>query len=115
MRTKKEISFKLRATPEWKNILTEKAQKCGISESDFVRKAVADSAVKIVQKIDCYPDDLRYQIVSIGKNLNQLAKAANSAVLSGTLTDEIALGLCAHIYLFCQELNELKKILKEKK
>ena len=58
------------------NVLKEKANKCGLRETEFIRKLILEAAIK--EK----PDDEFYsflnELSSIGNNINQISAKANS-------------------------------------
>ena len=81
---KRKIVVKTRLTEEEYADFTERAKFCGISQSEFIRRAIDDAAIKpiitvspINEKLLSAVGSLTAQLGKIGGNLNQIARFLN--------------------------------------
>lgn len=102
----------VRYDPEQKIEHQKKADEAGLSLSEFLRKA-ADNAEIIVQD-----ETINIRVISeinkFGNNINQLAKAANIANLSGNISDETYKEFIFRLKLYTDEIKVLGHIVKIK-
>ena len=82
--SKRKIVVKARLTEEEYADFTERAKFCGISQSEFIRRAIDDAAIKpiitvspINEKLLSAVGSLTAQLGKIGGNLNQIARFLN--------------------------------------
>lgn len=73
-RIRKKI-FKVHLSEIEYDILTEKAEYCGITKSDYIRKQIIDGAV--IKYETCDIKNMINEINHIGVNINQIAKKVN--------------------------------------
>jgi hypothetical protein len=69
--------IEIRATPEQFEQIHSKANAAGLTVSDYLRQVGATGSV-VINHQDEQINELNYQLIRIGTNLNQLAKLANS-------------------------------------
>ena len=110
--TKKDIYIKVRYDKEQKKYHQEKADKAQISLSEFLRQAADNS--EIIVKDNMVLLKVIEELNRIGNNTNQMAKAANSANLSGKVSDEMLREFCFRLQLYTSEIKALFTIIKMK-
>lgn len=100
----------VRYTPEQKAIHQKKADQAQLNLSEFLRQA-GDNAEIIFNDISV---KLRiiYEINKFGNNANQMAKAANTANLSGKLCDSLYREFIFRLKLVNDEIKTLQQIVK---
>ena len=81
---KRNIVVKTRLTEEEYTDFTERAKFCGISQSEFIRRAIDDAVIKpiitispINEKLLSAVSQITAQLGKIGGNLNQIARYLN--------------------------------------
>ena len=81
---KRSVVVKTRMTDDEYADFTERAKFCGISQSEFIRQAIENSAIKpiitvspISKKLLTAVGSLTAQLGKIGGNLNQIARFLN--------------------------------------
>ena len=81
---KRKIVVKTRMTNEEYADFTERAKFCGISQSEFIRRAIDDAVIKpiitvspINEKLLTAVGTLTAQLGKVGGNLNQIARHLN--------------------------------------
>ena len=81
---KRSVVVKTRMTNDEYSDFTERAKFCGISQSEFIRRAIDDAAIKpiitvspINEKLLSAVGSLTAQLGKIGGNLNQIARFLN--------------------------------------
>ena len=81
---KRSIVIKTRMTTEEYADFTERAKICGISQSEFIRRAIENSVIKPIimvspvnEKLLSAVGSLTAQLGKIGGNLNQIARFLN--------------------------------------
>lgn len=80
------VRFEMLLTPEenqkWENL----AQQAGISKAELVRNRMAGCRIRTVPEANwqCY-----WQLLKIGTNINQIAKAQNTALADGIIPPPI--------------------------
>ena len=81
---KRSIVIKTRMTTEEYADFTERAKFCGISQSEFIRRAIDDAVIKPIitvspvnEKLLSAIGQLTAQLGKIGGNLNQIARFLN--------------------------------------
>ncbi len=97
-RPTKEESEKLsmrvafRVTPETHKAYLEKIRASGVSSSDFFRDHIMTNSTELIVQAPLSSDGKSaLRILSLlGNNTNQLARAVNTAMLSGLVNDAIA-------------------------
>ncbi|MBD2184563.1 plasmid mobilization relaxosome protein MobC [Planktothrix sp. FACHB-1355] len=80
------IQFKLMLTSEEKEAWAAIASKAGLDISELVRRRMAGYRIRTVPEANwqCY-----WQLLKIGTNINQIAKAQNTALADGTIPPPI--------------------------
>ena len=111
MRNKSE-SVIIRYTKEQKEFHQQKADKAKTSLSEFLRQA-GDNAEIIIKDESVILNTLE-AINRIGNNINQMAKSANTANLSGKVSDDMLREHCFRLKLCTDELKTLYTIIKMK-
>ena len=108
--SKKSAEVFLRYTEEQKKIHENKAKAAGISLSEYLRQA-GDNA-------EVYIKDNKISLMAIselnrfGNNLNQMAKAANKANLSGKLSNDLYWQFIQRLRIYTDEVHALSQIVK---
>ena len=81
---KRSIVIKTRMTDEEYSDFTERAKFCGVSQSEFIRRAIDDAVIKPIitvspvnEKLLSAIGQLIAQLGKIGGNLNQIARFLN--------------------------------------
>ena len=81
---KRSIVVKTRMTDEEYTDFTERAKFCGMSQSEFIRRAIDDAVIKPIitvspvnEKLLSAIGQLTAQLDKIGGNLNQIARFLN--------------------------------------
>ena len=81
---KRSVVVKTRMTEEEYADFTERAKICGISQSEFIRRAIDDAVIKPIitvspvnEKLLSAIGQLTAQLGKIGGNLNQIARFLN--------------------------------------
>ena len=81
---KRDIVVKTRMTNEEYTDFTERAKICGISQSEFIRRAIDDAVIKPIITVSPINENLlsavgllTAQLGKIGSNLNQIARYLN--------------------------------------
>lgn len=69
--------IELRTTPSTFAIIQKHAKTAGLTVSEYMRQMGEKQKIEINER-DAQTDELVYQLVRIGTNLNQLAKVANT-------------------------------------
>lgn len=101
-KTKREKRHTLRFTDEENAIIREKAASAGLGCIDYLRQAGLNGTVTI-NNAQQQNDEIVFQLVKVGTNLNQIARIAN------TKGDIIA----QEIQPLLDELNAIKRALFE--
>ncbi|MCL1475953.1 MobC family plasmid mobilization relaxosome protein [Argonema antarcticum A004/B2] len=80
------IQFKLMLTSQEKEAWSAIASKAGLDISELVRRRMAGCRIRTVPEANwqCY-----WQLLKIGTNINQIAKAQNTALADGTIPPPI--------------------------
>lgn len=80
------IQFKLMLTPDEKERWTALADAAGLDISELVRRRMAGCRIQTIPYANwqCY-----WQLLKIGTNINQIAKAQNAAIAEGTIPPPI--------------------------
>ena len=95
--SKRSIVVKARMTDEEYADFTERVKLCGISQSEFIRRAIDDAVIKPIitvspvnEKLLSAVGTLTAQLGKIGGNLNQIARFLNEhGTLNNSLSSEI--------------------------
>ena len=101
---------RVRYTQEQRDTHQKKADSAGISLSEYLRQA-GDNA-------EVYIKDNKVNIMAIselnryGNNLNQMAKAANKANLSGKLANDLYRQVVQRLKIYTDEVKALAQIVK---
>ena len=81
---KRSVVVKTRMTEEEYADFTERAKFCGISQSEFIRRAIDDAVIKPIitvspvnEKLLSTVGQLTAQLGKVGGNLNQIARFLN--------------------------------------
>ena len=81
---KRSVVVKTRMTEEEYADFTERAKFCGISQSEFIRRAIDDAVIKPIitvspvnEKLLSTVGQLTAQLGKVGGNLNQIARYLN--------------------------------------
>jgi hypothetical protein len=77
------IQFKLMLTPSEKQKWTALAQLTGLKISELVRRRMAGCRLQTIPKANW---QFHWQLGKIGTNINQIAKAQNTAIAQGLIT-----------------------------
>ena len=80
------IQFKLMLTPSEKQKWTTLAQLSGLNISELVRRRMAGCRIQTIPKANW---QFHWQLGKIGININQIAKAQNTAITQGLITPPI--------------------------
>jgi hypothetical protein len=80
------IQFKLMLTPSEKQKWTKLAQLTGLNISELVRRRMAGCRLQAIPKANW---QFHWQLGKIGNNINQIAKAQNTAIAQGLITPPI--------------------------
>jgi hypothetical protein len=80
------IQFKLMLTPSEKQKWTTLAQLSGLNISELVRRRMAGYRIQTIPKANW---QFHWQLGKIGININQIAKAQNTALAQGLITPPI--------------------------
>ena len=82
--SKRSVVIKTRMTNEEYTDFTERAKICGISQSEFIRRAIDDAVIKPIITVSPINENLlsavgllTAQLGKIGSNLNQIARYLN--------------------------------------
>ncbi len=102
----------VRDTPEHKALHQKKADLANISLSEFYRQA-GDKA-EIIIKNNSFILKLIEEEHAKGNNLNQMAKAANAANLSGKVSDKIYQEFIHRLKIYTDELKAYNKLIRMK-
>lgn len=80
------IQFKLMLTPTEKQTWIALAESAGLDISELVRRRMALCRIQTIPEANwqCY-----WQLLKIGTNINQIAKAQNTALADGTIPPPI--------------------------
>lgn len=82
------IQFKLMLTPAEKEAWTALAQTAGLDISELVRRRMTGCRIKTVPEANWQAN---WQLGKIGNNINQIAKAQNTAIADGLTPPNIDL------------------------
>lgn len=80
------IQFKLMLTPSEKQKWTTLAQLSGLNISELIRRRMASCHIQTIPKVNW---QFHWQLGKIGININQIAKAQNTAITQGLITPPI--------------------------
>ncbi|QBR04246.1 plasmid mobilization protein [Paraburkholderia pallida] len=96
-----------RLTDEQWRIFNEKVERSGMSPSEFLRDCILTNRTQIVARPPATVERQRimYVINRTGNNLNQLAHVANSARVSGRLSESTFVALVDELELITQLLK----------
>ena len=108
--SKKEVVVRVRYTQEHRDMHQKKADKAGLSLSEYLRQS-GDNA-EIFIKDNSINIRVIGELNRFGNNINQLAKAANKANLSGKVSDNLYLQILQRLRHFSDEVNALTQIVK---
>jgi len=108
----KSTNVLVRYNKEQKKYHQKKADKAQMSLSEFLRQS-ADNA-EIIVKDNMVLMRVIEELNRIGNNINQMAKAANSANLSGKVSDEMLREFCFRLQLYTSEVKSLFTLVKMK-
>ena len=94
---KRKIVVKTRMTEEEYEDFTEQAKFCGISQSEFIRRAIENTVIKPIitvspvnEKLLSTVGQLTAQLGKVGGNLNQIARYLNEhGTLYNSLSDDV--------------------------
>ena len=106
----KQIMVRVRYTQEQRDTHQKKADSAGISLSEYLRQA-GDNA-------EVYIKDNKVSLMAVselnrfGNNLNQMAKAANKANLSGKLSNDLYRQFIQRLRIYTDEVHALSQIVK---
>ncbi|RAM48048.1 MAG: hypothetical protein C6Y22_30145 [Hapalosiphonaceae cyanobacterium JJU2] len=80
------IRFEMLLTKEQNEHWQALAEKVGISKAELVRRSMAGCRIKTIPQANwqCY-----WQLLNIGTNIHQIAKAQNSAIANGLIPPPI--------------------------
>ncbi|BAZ69404.1 hypothetical protein NIES4106_41760 [Fischerella sp. NIES-4106] len=80
------IRFEMLLTNEQNEHWQALAEKVGISKAELVRRSMAGCRIKTIPQANwqCY-----WQLLNIGTNIHQIAKAQNSAIANGLIPPSI--------------------------
>lgn len=81
----------------------------GITPSEWFRDAVMNDQTEIIVR-NIQSDDAKAVLIAlshIGNNINQLARATNTALISGMLGDVLASKILAHLSLIKDEVKKV--------
>ncbi|OKH16260.1 hypothetical protein NIES592_00935 [Fischerella major NIES-592] len=80
------IRFEILLTQEQNEHWQALAEKVGISKAELVRRSMAGCRIKTIPQANwqCY-----WQLLNIGTNIHQIAKAQNSAIANGLIPPPI--------------------------
>ena len=95
------VKFQLCLTPEEKNKLIEISDQKDLTVSELIRTATLKR--KLPQKVTEVAHKTYWELGKIGVNINQIARAANTALLNGQELPAIDL----------EELNRLEQLIKQ--
>jgi len=96
-----------RLTDEQWRVFAEKVQHSGLSPSEFLRECILTNRTQIVQRPRATVERQRivYVINKTGNNINQLAHVANSARVSGRLSESTFVALVDELEMITQLLK----------
>ena len=80
------VRFEMLLTPEENQKWESLAQQAGISKAELVRSRMAGSRIRTVPEANWQS---YWQLLKIGTNINQIAKAQNTALADGTIPPPI--------------------------
>lgn len=72
----KTLRIQVRVSENELNKISNKAKKCGLSLSEFIRQSAMDKEIKELPTVEF--QDVLYQLRKIGINIHQIAVKANS-------------------------------------
>lgn len=80
------IRFEMLLTPEQNEAWEALAAAAGISKAELVKRRMAGCRIRTIPEANwqCY-----WQLLKIGTNINQIAKAQNTAIAEGTIPPPI--------------------------
>ncbi len=70
--------LEVRTTTEQHAIITKNAKAAGLGLSDYVRENAINGGHIVINEAQAQNDEIVFQLVKIGTNLNQIAHAVNS-------------------------------------
>lgn len=79
----KSRMFSVRLSPQEYYAMRQKCDRAGISCSDYIRAAIRDRDVTIIEGLP----EMVLAVNRIGNNINQIAKAVNYGLLTGAESD----------------------------
>lgn len=89
----------------------QKVEESGLRPSEFFRDCVLQNRTEVIARKRTSKDKAKliYYYSAASNNINQLAKAANSARLSGTVSEALYSGLLAELHSIATILREEMK------
>ncbi|NIF42027.1 MobC family plasmid mobilization relaxosome protein [Burkholderia sp. Tr-862] len=96
-----------RLTEEQWQIFTDKVVRSGMSSSEFLRDCILTNRTQIVERprVTVERQRIMYVINKTGNNLNQLAHVANTARVSGHLSESTFAALVDELEMITQLLK----------
>jgi antitoxin component of RelBE/YafQ-DinJ toxin-antitoxin module len=119
MEVQKTETIRIRVDKKFKEYLQQKADISGITLSEFIRTLADETKIENISKIletIFINKSLAKKIIFLynkdSNNLNQLAKAANTANLSGKITNDVYIKYLYEVKNLTNEVKQLNSLIK---